>query len=100
MLAERGWSLRRLATEADVDPSHLSKVLRGHAYKSAGGDLASRVAAALSLPADFFPETRAAWVAERLRQDPSLRDRLYDSLRSGEAEPPTELGEPRGRGGR
>jgi transcriptional regulator with XRE-family HTH domain len=77
LLGERGMSLRALATAADVDPGHLSRVLRGASYKTPSGDLARRVAVALALPKDYFPEYREAIVLERVRHDPEIRDRLY-----------------------
>jgi len=40
-----------------------------------------RVADALELPHDYFPELREAAVIERLKTDPELRDKLYRELR-------------------
>jgi len=79
-MSERGISLRTLATAAHVDPGHLSRVLRSKRYKTPSGDLARRVAVALDLPEDFFPEYREALVIGRIRDNPDLRDRLYVCL--------------------
>src|SRR4051812_23591390 len=68
LLRERGLSLRKLAKEVGVTDAHLSRVVRGVNYKSASGDLAGRVALALGLPRDFFPEFREAAVVERVRR--------------------------------
>jgi transcriptional regulator with XRE-family HTH domain len=77
LLAERDLSLRGLAERIGVTHSHLSRATRGANGKTVGGDLAGRIAIALGLPADYFPEYREAVVIERLRCDPTLRDRLY-----------------------
>jgi transcriptional regulator with XRE-family HTH domain len=81
LLNERGWSIRELARRADVTDSHLSRVLRRANYKTPSADLARRVAVAFGLPVDYFPEFREAFVLERVRRDPDLRDRLYKQLR-------------------
>jgi transcriptional regulator with XRE-family HTH domain len=80
LLRDKRMSLRRLATAAHVDHGHLSRVLRRQRGKTAGPDLARRVAEALDLPADFFPEYREWVVIERIQADPSLRDELYRKL--------------------
>lgn len=64
LLREREMSLRSLAQMVGVGNDHLSRVLRGARGKSPS-DLVRRVSRALNLPADFFPEARAAFVAER-----------------------------------
>jgi len=81
LLRERGYSLRRLAREAGVDPSHLSRVLRRASYKTPSGELTRKVAEALALPKDYFPEYRQAVVLERIRTDSRLRERLYAELK-------------------
>lgn len=81
LLAERDLSLRGLAERVGVTHSHLSRATRGANGKTVGGDLAGRIAVALDLPADYFPEYREAAVIEHLRSDPALRDRLYRRLR-------------------
>lgn len=80
ILRERGLSIRALARAADVTDAHLSRVLRGVNYKTASPDLARRVALALDLPEDYFPEYREGIVIERIRHDPRLRDRLYQEF--------------------
>lgn len=85
LLAERGLSQRKLAQMIDLNPSHLSRVLRGADRSRPSTDLISRIAEALNLPAGYFPELREAAVIQRLRADPKLRDRLYDQLKSKSA---------------
>lgn len=74
-------SLRALAREIGVSDSHLSRVLRRSDYKTPSRDLMRRVSAALTLPADYFPEARESEVIERIKSDPKLRDKIYDQLR-------------------
>ncbi|HEY3962530.1 MAG TPA: helix-turn-helix domain-containing protein, partial [Gaiellaceae bacterium] len=81
LLKERGLSVRGLAREVGVTDAHLSRVLRGVDYKTVSGDLAGRVALALDLPQDYFPEFRQAFVIDRIRRDDQLRERLYKQLR-------------------
>jgi transcriptional regulator with XRE-family HTH domain len=82
LLAECGLSQRKLAQMIDLNPSHLSRVLRGADRSRPSTNLISRIASALNLPAGYFPELREAAVIERLRSDPELRDGLYDQLTS------------------
>lgn len=82
LLKDNGLTLRGLARAAGVDHGHLSRVLRHERGKTAGPDLAGRVAEALGLPRDFFPEYRESAVIDRLRRDGDLRDELYDRLES------------------
>jgi hypothetical protein len=56
-------------------------VLRGARGKRATPDLIRRTSDALDLPEDYFAEVRLALVIERLENDPSLLDRVYDRLR-------------------
>lgn len=60
-----------------VTGAHLSRVVRGADYKAVSTDLARRVALALGLPEDYFPEYREGVVIERVKTDPHYRDRLY-----------------------
>ena len=83
LLAERGLSQRKLAQLIDLNPSHLSRVLRGADRTRPSTDLMRRIARALDLPAGYFPELREADVIGRLKTDPALRDELYDRI-SGE----------------
>lgn len=80
LLAERGWSLRRLAREAGVSASHLSRVIRRAQYKTPSVSLMERVARALDLPGDYFIEVRESLVMERIRGDAKLREELYRRL--------------------
>jgi transcriptional regulator with XRE-family HTH domain len=79
LLEERGLSLRSLARKAQVNASHLSRVLRGADAKRATPHLARRIARALELPDDYFPEVREASVVQRIQADPAWRDKLYDA---------------------
>ncbi len=80
LLKEKGWSLRALARAAGIQESHLSRVLRSVDYKSPSADLTERVARALGLPGDYFPEYREARVLAHVQADPALREKLYDNL--------------------
>jgi len=80
LIAERSLSLRRIAALAEVDPSHLSRGLRGKGDKQISGELAGRIAEALGLPVDYFPEYREMVIVRAVREDPALRDRLYKRL--------------------
>jgi transcriptional regulator with XRE-family HTH domain len=81
LLRERGMSVRALAEHVGVSGSHLSRILNRAAYKTPGAELAGRVAVALELPVDYFPEYREGFVVERVKRDASLRDELYQRLR-------------------
>jgi transcriptional regulator with XRE-family HTH domain len=81
LLEDRGLSIRAIARAADVDAAHLSRVLRGARGKTTSPELARRVAEALGLPSDYFPEWREAVILRRIREDPALRDRIYDRVR-------------------
>ena len=83
LLRERGMSLRALAAMIDISDSHLSRVLRRADYKTPSPDLTRRVALALGLAADYFPEFREAYVVEQIRSDPKLRNDLYARLTRG-----------------
>jgi transcriptional regulator with XRE-family HTH domain len=80
LLKERGWSIRRLAVEAGVERAYLWKVIRRRAYKSPSARMAKAVALALGLPPDYFPEYREGVVIGRVKDDPSLRDRIFDEF--------------------
>jgi transcriptional regulator with XRE-family HTH domain len=81
LLAQRGLSQRKLAQLIDLNPSHLSRALRGADRARPSVDLIRRVARALDLPAGYFPELREAALIEAFKRDPSLRDKLYRQLR-------------------
>jgi transcriptional regulator with XRE-family HTH domain len=85
LLRERELSLRTLARVVGVGDDHLSRVLRGARSKRVTGELASRVAVALGLPEDYFPETRLEFIVRNLSRHPTLRDRVYDELRQVQA---------------
>ncbi len=80
LLGERGLSIRALARAVGVTDSHLSRVMRHANYKTPSPKLARRVATALGLPPDYFPEYRKGFVLERIRTDAVLRDELYAKL--------------------
>ncbi len=71
-------SLRKLAQRADVNPSHLSRVLRRANYKTPSGELVRRIALALDLPHDYFPEFRESVVFQTIKESEELRDELYE----------------------
>jgi transcriptional regulator with XRE-family HTH domain len=85
LLRDRDLSLRAVARMVGVGDDHLSRVLRGARDKRATGELTARVAVALNLPEDYFPEARLAFIVERLNDHPALRDRVYDQLRKKHA---------------
>jgi len=80
LLGDRGLSLRAAARLAGVGPGHLSRALRGADGKTPGPQLIERLAVALGLPEDYFPEVREARVLSAVRADAALRDRLYFEL--------------------
>src|SRR2546427_9793760 len=85
LLQKRGMSLRALAKQIGISDSHLSRVVRRADYKTASPDLTRRIAVALGLAPDYFPEFREAYVIDRIRTDPKLRDSLYVRLRTKSA---------------
>jgi transcriptional regulator with XRE-family HTH domain len=80
LLKERGLSVRALARMVGVGDDHLSRVLRGARAKRATGVLTRRVATALGLPDDYFPEARLAFIVDHLGDDPALLNRIYAQL--------------------
>ncbi len=88
-------SLRALARKVGVGDDHLSRVLRGARDKRATGDLTRRVARALDLPEDYFPEARLEFLIAHLDQHPLLRDKIYDQLRRRESKTPATTRKPR-----
>jgi transcriptional regulator with XRE-family HTH domain len=81
ILRQRQLSRRAVARQANIDPGHFSRVLRHAAYKAPSAALVAKVAHALDLPDDYFPEYREAAVIERIRSDSAWRDDLYDRLK-------------------
>ena len=89
-------SVRALARQVGVGDDHLSRVLRGARDKRPTGDLARRIAVALELPADYFPEARLTFVIDALSTNPRMLDKVYDRVRKKlAADKPTRTG-PRG----
>lgn len=80
LLAERGLSQRKLAQMIDMNPSHLSRALRGADRARPSVELIRRVTRALDLPSGYFPEMREAALFEALKRNPALRDKLYRQL--------------------
>lgn len=81
LLKQRNLSVRALAIKAEVSASHLGRVLRQQDYKTPSAELCRRVARALGLPEDYWPEYRERAVIDRIRSDPGLREDLYSRLR-------------------
>lgn len=80
ILKARDLSIRALAIRAGVSPSHLGRVLRQSDYKTPSVELCRRLAQALDLPEDYWPEYRERVVVDRVRSDPALREELYARL--------------------
>jgi transcriptional regulator with XRE-family HTH domain len=80
LLAEKRISQRKLAQLIDVNPSHLSRVLRGSDPVQPSAQLIRRTARALDLPDDYFIEQRENFVFAKLRSDKEVLDELYDRL--------------------
>ena len=80
LLAERRLSQRKLAQLVDLNPAHLSRVIRGADGARPSVDLVDRIAKALELPAGYFIEQRETAVIEMIRRNPALRDQLYARL--------------------
>ena len=80
LLASQDLSLRALASAAGVSQSHLSRALRKGSGRFISGELAERLAIALGLPADYFPETRTWRVHTAIDDDPNLRESVYRGL--------------------
>jgi transcriptional regulator with XRE-family HTH domain len=75
LLAEHGMSQRALARSVGVNQSYLTFVLKGRRVPSRR--LVEGATEALQLPSEYFPEYREAVVADRLKADPALLDRVY-----------------------
>jgi transcriptional regulator with XRE-family HTH domain len=80
LLRERGWSQRHLSAVVGVDPAYISRAVGAPERRAPSPELARRVAVALGLPTDYFPEYREAEVIAAVRRDPQLRERLYRTL--------------------
>jgi transcriptional regulator with XRE-family HTH domain len=79
LLAQRGFSYRTLASLIGVTHTHLVRFVHER-DRQATGELAARIALALGLPEDYFPETRETVVLDAVRNDPAYRDQLYASM--------------------
>jgi transcriptional regulator with XRE-family HTH domain len=77
LLLERGISLRELGRRIGIDATYISRVRRGQ--KRLPVDLPKKVAVALGLPPDYFPETRESLILDAMRRDPELRERRAGS---------------------
>jgi transcriptional regulator with XRE-family HTH domain len=78
LLKERKTSLRELGRRLGVDPTHLSRVRQGK--KRLPDNLPERVAMALGLPRDYFPETREHIIIQTMRTRPDLREQIYRTI--------------------
>jgi transcriptional regulator with XRE-family HTH domain len=78
LIEEHGLTFRALAARIGVSHAHLVNIAQSR--KPASGELAARIATALGLREDHFPETREAAVIDAVRSDPAYRDRLYAAL--------------------
>ncbi len=80
LLGERRLSQRKLAQLVDLNPAHLSRVIRSADRARPSINLINRISQALELPNGYFPEQREAAVIDMIRRDPALRDQLYARL--------------------
>ena len=81
LLAERGWSIRRLAQEIEMDPTFVSRVLNRRRYKTPTLRLTESVAQAFDLPPAYFAEYRELYLIDRIKSDPEVRDWLFDLVK-------------------
>jgi transcriptional regulator with XRE-family HTH domain len=79
---EDGLTLSGVASRAGVHRAHLWRIVHGEDRnrKPASPELCRRIAQVLDLPEDYFPEAREDAVMNAMRENPDLRDRIYDSL--------------------
>ncbi len=82
---ERGLSIRAIARAVHVNQSHLSRILTGKMTPS--GPLAGRIADALGLPTDYFPEYRLWVVLQAMKDDKEALNRIYDQIRRQPSKP-------------
>jgi hypothetical protein len=73
-------SFARLHVRSGVTDAHLSQVIRQVNYETPSPDLTRRVALALGLPSDYFPEFGEGFIIQRVKRDARLREELYDRL--------------------
>ncbi len=79
VLGEQRVSQRELARRLGVNQAHLSRVLAGQ--KTPTNPLIEAIAEALSLPEDYFIETRVQRISEALMADPALREEIYTRIK-------------------
>lgn len=84
LMRQHNLGVRRLAREVGVSPSHLSRALRERNGKEISGHLAARIARALGLPHDYFPETRCDLLVDAIRDRAELRESLYADVLQGQ----------------
>jgi transcriptional regulator with XRE-family HTH domain len=77
-------SQNEVARRAAIDPTFLSRALRRVRYKSVSGSLAGRLAQALDLPVDYFPEFRRDYVIDRVTGDAQVLEAAYRWIRRRE----------------
>ena len=82
MLSERGITVGGLARDVGVTQPHLWRVLHRQNYKTASADLAGKVAVALGLPRDYWPEYRSGMAIERIKADGGFRDAVFDQMQN------------------
>src|SRR4051812_22544046 len=80
LLAERRLSQRKLAQLVDLNPAHLSRVIRNADNARPSIDLINRIGRVLELPVGYFPEQRETVVIDAIKSNPTLRDQLYARL--------------------
>jgi transcriptional regulator with XRE-family HTH domain len=84
LAAAGGFSLRRLADEIGVAQSYLSRIKgddpRHPQWRPPSMHVLERLAQAFEVNPDYFPEYRRAVIEEAIRDDPRLRDRLFDQI--------------------
>jgi transcriptional regulator with XRE-family HTH domain len=85
LLKERSLSLRGLAATVGVDPTFLSRAVRGTRSKRLNADLLVSVARALELPPDYFVEFRELVAIYEIKANPKIRDQVFE--KAARAEP-------------
>jgi transcriptional regulator with XRE-family HTH domain len=84
LAAERGYSFRRLADEIGVEQSYLSRIKGDDPsepqWRPPSMRVLERLAGALGVEADYFPEYRCGVIEETIRADAQLRNRFYDAI--------------------
>ena len=73
-------SRNKLSRLLDISLGHVSRACSPNHHERFSGEALARVAAVLDLPEDYFLESRYAYVAQRMAEDNSICDKLYDLL--------------------